>query len=142
MVSVVKVKHDEIAAGGPAKLFRSDRAEIEDGGQKRDFIWIGDVVAALMFLIGAPGVAGLYNLGTGQARTYADLARAVCAANGVSEKIEYIDMPAALLGQYQSFTQAPMSRLRAAGFDAPFTSLEDGVTAYIRDYLRQPDCYR
>jgi ADP-L-glycero-D-manno-heptose 6-epimerase len=142
MISVVKVKHDEVAAGGPARLFRSDRAGIADGGQKRDFIWIGDVVAALMFLLEAPAIDGLYNLGTGTARSYADLARAVCAANGVGENIQYIDMPGALRGQYQSFTQAPVERLRAAGFLAPFTSLEDGVTAYIRDFLSQPDPYR
>jgi ADP-L-glycero-D-manno-heptose 6-epimerase len=142
MISVVKVKHDEVAAGGPARLFRSDRADVADGAQKRDFIWIGDVVAALMFLLEAPAIEGLYNLGTGTARTYADLARAVCAANGVAETIEYIDMPDALRGQYQSFTQAPVERLRAAGFLAPFTSLEDGVTAYIKDFLSQPDPYR
>jgi ADP-L-glycero-D-manno-heptose 6-epimerase len=142
MISVVKVKHDEVAAGGPARLFRSDRADIPDGGQKRDFIWVGDVVAALMFLLAAPAIAGLYNLGTGTARSYADLARAVCAANGVAERIEYIEMPAALRGQYQSFTEAPMERLRAAGFDAPFTSLEDGVRRYIGDFLSQPDPYR
>jgi ADP-L-glycero-D-manno-heptose 6-epimerase len=142
MISVVKAKHDEIIAGGPARLFRSDRPDIPDGGQSRDFIWIDDLVAALRFLIDAPAVSGLFNLGTGVARTYADLARAVCAANGVAERIEYIDMPAALQGQYQSFTLAPMARLRQAGFNAPFTSLEDGVRAYIQDYLTQKDIYR
>ena len=105
---------------------------IADGAQARDFIYIDDVVAVLQFLIDAPVLHGLYNLGTGMARSYADLARAVCAANDVAERIEYIDMPAALRGQYQSFTQAPMQKLAQAGYNAPFTTLEDGVRAYIQ----------
>jgi len=141
MISVVKVKQDEVAAGGPARLFRSTEPGLADGAQARDFIWIGDVVAALRFMLAAPALHGLFNLGTGQARSYADLARAVCVANGVPERIEYIDMPAHLRGQYQSFTQAPVARLRAAGFNQEFTALEDGVAAYINDYLRQPDKY-
>ena len=142
MVSVVKVKHDEIAGGGPATLFRSDRADLADGQQARDFIWVEDAVAALLFLLEAPNLAGLFNLGTGQARSYADLARAVCAAHGVPERIEFVDMPALLRGQYQSFTQAPMRRLREAGFDQEFTSLEEGVRRYVRDYLLRDDPYR
>jgi ADP-L-glycero-D-manno-heptose 6-epimerase len=141
MISVVKVKHDEVAAGGPAKLFRADQPGMADGDQKRDFIWIGDVTAALCFLIAAPGIAGLFNLGTGMARTYADLARAVCAANNVPERIAFIDLPANLRGQYQSFTEAPMTRLRQAGFNHAFTSLEDGIRAYIVDHLNRPDPY-
>jgi ADP-L-glycero-D-manno-heptose 6-epimerase len=141
MISVVKVKHDEVAAGGPARLFRSTAAGLADGAQARDFIWIGDVVAALRFMLTAPVLSGLFNLGTGQARSYADLARAVCAANGVAARIEFIDMPAQLRGQYQSFTEAPMARLRAAGFRQDFTPLEDGVGMYIRDYLLRADPY-
>jgi ADP-L-glycero-D-manno-heptose 6-epimerase len=142
MVSVVKVKYDEVAAGGPARLFRSHRPDLADGDQARDFIWIADAIAALKFLIDAPDVTGLFNLGTGTARSYADLARAICAATGVAPRIEYIDMPDSLRGQYQSFTQAPMERLRAAGFTRPPTSLEDGVRTYIQDYLSQPDPYK
>jgi len=141
MISVVKVKHDEVAAGGPAKLFRSTEPGLADGAQARDFIWVGDVVDALRFMLDAPQLHGLFNLGTGQARTYADLARAVCAANGVPARIKYIDMPAHLRGQYQSFTQAPIARLREAGFNQEFTTLEEGVTGYIRAYLLQPDQY-
>ncbi|HQT63653.1 MAG: ADP-glyceromanno-heptose 6-epimerase [Acidocella sp. 20-57-95] len=142
MISVVKVKHDEVAAGKPARLFRSNQPGLADGAQARDFIWIDDVVAALRFMLDAPVLSGLFNLGTGQARTYADLARAVCAANGVSEKISYIDMPTNLAGQYQSFTQARMDRLRAAGFTRHFATLEHGVQRYIQHFLRQPDIYR
>jgi len=141
MISVVKLKHDEVAGGGPARLFRSTEPSLADGDQARDFIYIDDVVAALQFLIDAPVLHDLYNLGTGTARSYADLARAVCAANNVPERIEYIDMPLNLHGQYQSFTQAPIEKLRRAGFSAPFTSLEDGVKTYIQGYLTQPDPY-
>jgi ADP-L-glycero-D-manno-heptose 6-epimerase len=142
MISVVKVKQDELATGGPARLFKSDRPGLADGAQQRDFIYIDDVVAALRFLMAAPRIAGLFNLGTGRARSYADLARAICAANGLPERIEYIDMPETLRGQYQSFTEAPMARLRQAGFNAAFTTLEDGVRAYVHDYLTQPDPYK
>jgi ADP-L-glycero-D-manno-heptose 6-epimerase len=142
MVSVVKVKHDEVAAGRPATLFRSEQAGLADGAQRRDFIWIDDAVAALRFLLAAPGIGGLFNLGTGTARSYAEMARAVCAANGVAERIAYVDMPERLRGQYQTFTQAPMARLRAAGFGQDFTSLEDGVRRYVQEFLTQPDPYR
>jgi len=142
MVSVVKVKHDEVAAGGPARLFRSHRPGLADGAQMRDFIWIDDVTAALGFMLTAPHLAGLFNLGTGTARSYADLARAVCAANGVPERIDYVDMPWPLRDQYQDYTQAPMQRLRAAGFNHNFSSLEDGVSSYIQNYLRRNDPYK
>jgi ADP-L-glycero-D-manno-heptose 6-epimerase len=142
MISVVKVKQDEIAAGGPATLFRSDQPGLADGEQKRDFIYIDDVTAALMFMLTAPSLGGIFNLGTGQARSYLDLAKAVCAANKVPERITFIDMPDSLRGQYQSFTEAPMRRLRSAGFRHPFTSLEDGVTAYIQNFLAGGVKYR
>ncbi len=142
MISVVKVKFDEVASGSPARLFRSDRADIADGQQSRDFIWVDDVVAAILFLLDHPEVSGLFNLGTGTARSYVDLARAVCSACGVGERIEFVPMPESLVGQYQSFTEARMDRLRAAGFDRPFTPLEQGVEAYIRNFLSRPDQYR
>ncbi|GBQ39681.1 ADP-glyceromanno-heptose 6-epimerase [Acidocella aminolytica] len=142
MISVVKVKHDEVMAGGPARLFKSDQPGLPDGQQKRDFIYIDDVTAALKFLLSARNLAGIFNLGTGTARSYADLARAVCTANGLPERIEFVEMPTALRGQYQSFTQAPMARLRALGFNHDFLTLEEGVTTYIKNHLRQLDPYR
>ncbi|MDD2794716.1 ADP-glyceromanno-heptose 6-epimerase [Acidocella sp.] len=142
MISVVKIKHDEIVAGGPVRLFKADQPGMADGAQQRDFIYIDDVIAALTFLLAAPKISGLYNLGTGLARSYADLALAVCTAHNVPPRIEYIDMPANLRGQYQSFTQAPMHRLRAAGFNHQFLTLEQGVGAYIQNYLLQGDMYR
>ncbi len=137
MISVVKVKFDEMASGKPVRLFRSDRPGLADGAQARDFIWVGDVVDILLWLLDNQGVSGLFNVGTGQARTYLDLARAVA---GPDRPIEFIDMPTALRGQYQSFTEARMERLRAAGYAGPFTSLEEGVRRYIQ-HLSQPDPY-
>jgi ADP-L-glycero-D-manno-heptose 6-epimerase len=141
MISVVKVKHDEVAAGGAPRLFRTTDPGIADGEQRRDFIWVGDVVDVLLWLRDTPVVNGLFNLGTGQARSYRDLAHAVCDAAGAPRQIEFIDMPEALHGQYQNFTQAAMNRLRAAGYPGQFTTLEEGVRRYIQDYLTQADPY-
>ncbi|GAN77620.1 ADP-glyceromanno-heptose 6-epimerase [Acidisphaera rubrifaciens] len=141
MISVVKVKHDEVLAGRPPRLFRADQPGMADGAQRRDFIWVGDVVAVILWLLATPGASGLFNVGTGIARTYLDLAHAVCDAAGVARAVEFIDMPANLRGQYQSFTQARTDRLRAAGFAGQFTTLEDGIGHYVRDYLRTPDPY-
>src|SRR5271165_5061281 len=142
MISVVKVKHDEVRAGLAPRLFRSDRAGVADGAQRRDFIWVNDVVAVMLWLRDTPSVSGLFNVGTGLARSYADLAHAVCDAAGVARRIAFIDMPEALRGQYQSFTEADIARLRAAGFAGQFTPLEEGVRRYVQDYLTQADCYR
>lgn len=141
MISVVKALHDQVAAGGRPVLFRSARADVPDGGQRRDFIWVGDVVDVLLFLLATPGVSGLFNVGTGTARSYRDLARAVCLAAGVADEVEYVDMPDHLRGQYQYFTEAPMGRLRDAGYAGQFTPLEQGVTRYVRDYLAAPEAY-
>ena len=142
MVSVVKVKHDDILAGHAPRLFRSIEPGMADGQQMRDFIWVDDVVAVMLWLLASPQVSGLFNLGTGQARSYQHLAEAVCRAADVPTQVEYVDMPVALRAHYQSFTQAPMHRLRRAGYDAPFTALEEGVRRYVQDFLAQPDHYR
>ena len=141
MISVVKVKHDEVAAGQPARLFRSDNAALPDGAQRRDFIWVGDVVDVMLWLLDHPEVSGLFNLGTGRARSYLDLAHAVCDAAGRPRAVEFIDMPAALHGQYQSFTEARMERLRAAGYAGQFTPIEEGVRRYVQDHLQSADPY-
>ncbi len=141
MISVVKVKHDEVAAGRPARLFRSDQAGLADGAQRRDFIWVGDVVDVMLWLLDRPDVTGLFNLGTGTARSYLDLAHAVCDAAGRPRSVEFIDMPLALQGQYQSFTEARMDRLRAAGYPGQFTPLEEGVRRYVQDHLAGPERY-
>jgi ADP-L-glycero-D-manno-heptose 6-epimerase len=142
MISVVKVKYDEIAAGRAPTLFRSTHAGVADGGQARDFVHVADAVAVMLFLFDHPSVEGLFNVGTGTARTYLDLAHAVSAAAGAPQDVAFIDMPAALRPQYQNFTEARIDRLRAAGYDAPFIALEDGVASYVRDYLARPDPYR
>ncbi|GBQ30520.1 ADP-glyceromanno-heptose 6-epimerase [Gluconacetobacter azotocaptans] len=141
MISVVKVKYDEVRQGLPARLFRSDVAGLADGAQARDFIWVGDVVNVMLWLLDTPGVSGLFNCGTGVARTYLDLARAVCNAAGRPCQVDFVDMPDALRGQYQSYTCADMTRLRTAGYTRPFTSLEDGVRRYVQDYLAAADPY-
>ncbi len=135
MVSVVKNKYDEVARGGPARLFRSDRPGLADGAQARDFIWVGDVVDVLLWLLDHPEVSGLFNCGTGVARSYLDLAHAVCDAAGWPRAVEFVDLPRSLHGQYQSFTEADMSRLRSAGYDRQFTSLEAGVSRYVQEHL-------
>jgi len=140
MISVVKRKWDEVAAGNPATLFRSDQPSTPDGEQMRDFIWVGDAVEILLWLVGHPEVSGLYNAGTGQARSYRDLAESVCAAAGEPSRIEFIPMPENLRGHYQSFTEARMDRLRAAGYLGQFTPLEEGVRRYA-EILASPDPY-
>ncbi len=141
MISVVKVKYDEIAAGLPARLFKSDQPGLADGAQARDFIWVGDVVDVMLWLMEKPAVSGLFNLGTGQARTYLDLAHAVSDAAGQPRAVQFIDMPDSLRGQYQSFTQAPMGRLRGAGYGGQFTSLEEGIRRYVQNHLASADKY-
>jgi ADP-L-glycero-D-manno-heptose 6-epimerase len=141
MISVVKVKHDEVAAGKPARLFRADQPGMADGDQRRDFIWVGDVVDVMLWLLDTPAASGLFNVGTGMARSYLDLAHAVCDAAGAPRQVEFIDMPAKLRGQYQSFTQASTDRLRAAGYAGQFTPLEEGIRRYVQNHLAQPDPY-
>jgi ADP-L-glycero-D-manno-heptose 6-epimerase len=142
MASVVFHKFHEVMGGAPARLFRSDRPGIGDGEQKRDFVHVDDCVAVMLWLLDNPGVSGLFNLGSGQARSFLDLVRAMFAGMGRPEAIEFIDMPADLRGKYQYFTEAPLGRLRQAGYAAPMTTLEEGVGRYVRDYLMQPDPHR
>ncbi len=124
-----------------APLFRSHNPDYPDGGQMRDFVWVGDCAEVILWLLDNPAVSGLFNLGTGKARTFFDLASAIYRALGQEPKIKYVDTPEAIRDRYQYFTEAPMDRLRAAGYTAPFTELEEGVTRYVRDYLAVPDPY-
>jgi ADP-L-glycero-D-manno-heptose 6-epimerase len=142
MISVVKAKYDEIVEGRPVTLFRSDRPDIPDGAQKRDFVYVGDVVNVLVWLIDHPEVSGLFNVGTGRARSYLELAHAVCDALDAPRRVGFVDMPKHLLGQYQSFTEARVDRLRAAGYAARFLPIEEGVRRYVTEYLQATDSYR
>ncbi|MCU0888354.1 MAG: ADP-glyceromanno-heptose 6-epimerase [Rubritepida sp.] len=131
MASVALHKWRELKAGGPARLFASDRPGIADGGQARDFVHVDDCVAVILWLLDHPGVSGLFNLGSGRARSFLDLARALCAAMGLPERVEFFPMPADLAGKYQYFTEAPMAKLRQAGFRGAPTPLEEGVARYV-----------
>jgi ADP-L-glycero-D-manno-heptose 6-epimerase len=142
MQSVVAQKFPLANAGEPITLFRSYRPDVPDGGQKRDFVYVGDCVDVVLWLLSRPGVSGLFNLGTGQARSFEDLARAIFAALERPARIEYIDMPPVIRPNYQYFTEASMDRLRKAGYTRPFTSIADGVLQYVAGYLSQPDRYR
>ena len=140
MKSVVAQKWPDVRDGHPLRLFQSHRNDVEDGGQRRDFIYVNDCVEVIAWLLENPQVNGVYNLGTGEARSFADLARATLRAAGRDEgEIEYTPMPPAIRDKYQYFTQADMTRLRAAGYTAPFTALEDGVAEYVRNYLAASD---
>ncbi|MDE1901748.1 MAG: ADP-glyceromanno-heptose 6-epimerase [Alphaproteobacteria bacterium] len=139
--SVVEQVYPFAMRGEAFQLFKSHRPDYADGGQLRDFIWVGDCVKVIMWMAAHPETNGLFNLGTGQSRSFADLARAVYAAAGKEPQIAYRNMPEALRDKYQYFTQADMRKLRAAGYTDAFTSLEDGVRAYVRDYLMADDPY-
>ncbi len=141
MRSVVHQVQPVAAKGEAFPLFRSHREGIPDGGQQRDFIWVGDVVDVMLWLRDHPKVSGLFNLGTGHARSFLDLATAVYAALGKNAQIAWRDTPEAIRDKYQYFTEAKMERLRAAGYTRPFTPLEDGVRKYVLDHLVKEDPY-
>lgn len=142
MQSVVAHSFPAAAGGEEVRLFKSGRPDIADGEQKRDFVFVEDCVDIVLWLLDHPEVNGLYNVGTGHARSFADLIRALFAALGRPTRIAYRDMPEALREHYQYFTQARMERLRAAGYTRPFTPIEQGVRCYVERYLSQPDPYR
>ena len=137
MASVVLHAYKQLESNGVIKLFKSHREGIADGHQARDFVDVQDVIDVLRFAIDKPAKRGIRNLGTGKARTFLDLARAVCKAAGHDEAISFIDTPPAIRDQYQYFTEARMERLRALGYDKEFKSLENGVTDYVKQ-LRRP----
>ena len=135
MMSVVAKNAPTIAQGGVVRLFKSHRPDFADGGQLRDFVYVADCVEVVAWMLAQPRLAGVYNLGTGRARSFADLIAAAFAAAGREPRIAYVDMPEGLRDRYQSFTQADMRRLRALGYDRPFTGLEEGVADYVRHLL-------
>lgn len=140
-MSVICKLYPQVMAGATAKLFKSHHPDYDDGGQLRDFVYVKDCVAVMMFLLKQPKVCGLFNVGTGEARSFKDLAEATFKAAGKEPKINYIDMPEQLRDKYQYFTQASMDKLRQAGFNADFTSLEEGVADYVQNYMSKEDRY-
>jgi len=141
MMSVVCKAHTQIGQTGRLKLFKSYHPDYPDGGQMRDFVYVKDCVDVMWWLLQHPEVGGVFNVGTGQARTWNDLARSVFAAMGLPEAIEYIDMPEHLRGKYQYFTQAEMTKLAATGCPVQFTSLEDAAKDYVQGYLAREERY-
>lgn len=136
MASVVLHAFDQIRKEGKVRLFRSHKEGIADGHQKRDFIYVDDVIEVLHFAINKPIEHGIFNLGSGQARTFLDLTRAVFKAMGAAENIEFIDTPVEIRDKYQYFTQAPMGKLKGEHYHHQFTRLEEGVAKYISRLAR------
>lgn len=135
MASVVFHAFNQIQAQGTMRLFRSHRPDYRDGEQLRDFIYVKDVCAVGLFLMEHRQHSGLYNLGSGKARSFLDLARATFHAMKRPEHIAFIDTPADIRDKYQYFTEADMARLRGIGYDKPFRTLEEGVADYVTNYL-------
>jgi ADP-L-glycero-D-manno-heptose 6-epimerase len=131
MASVVLHAFDQIRARGEVQLFRSHRAGVANGEQMRDFVYVDDVIDVLFFALEKPIQRGIYNLGSGQARSFLDLARATFQALGRPENIRFVDTPLEIRDKYQYFTEAPMGKLAATGYGRPFTPLERGVAEYV-----------
>jgi ADP-L-glycero-D-manno-heptose 6-epimerase len=135
MASVIFHAYHQVNETGRVKLFRSHRPDFEDGGQLRDFIYVKDVVSVLIFMLENKPESGLYNLGTGKARTFLDLAKATFTACDKKTIIDFVDTPADIRDKYQYFTEADMAKLKNAGYNKEFFSLEEGVNDYVRNYL-------
>jgi ADP-L-glycero-D-manno-heptose 6-epimerase len=142
MMSVLCKVFDKAKAGAPVRLFKSHRAGIADGDQRRDFIYVDDVTAVVRWLLDTPSVNGLFNVGTGEAQSFREMIEAMFAAMGRAPNIEYIDMPVAIRDSYQYFTQASTENLRRAGYNAGFTPLETAVRRYVGEFLDRADRYR
>jgi ADP-L-glycero-D-manno-heptose 6-epimerase len=146
MASVAFHTFNQFSQTGAMKLFKGTKVGIKDGEQQRDFVYVKDAASIVEYFFSAaltnkPAANGIYNIGTGKARTFKDLATNVMTSMGKVPNIEYIDMPLDLQGKYQYFTEAPMAKIRAAGYKSPMTSLEDGVKDYVQNYLMQDDPY-
>jgi ADP-L-glycero-D-manno-heptose 6-epimerase len=135
MRSLVNKAYDQLISEGVIRLFKSYRPEYADGEQVRDFVYVADAVAVTLFFMDHPEINGLFNCGTGITRSWVDLAKALFAAVGKPPKIEFIDMPNEIRDKYQYHTQADLAKLRAAGYTAPFLSIEDGVKRYVDEHL-------
>lgn len=139
MRSMVAKSYDQIKKTGKVQLFKSYRPDYADGEQKRDFIYVKDAVAMTLHFLEHRNNGGLFNCGTGHARSWKDLATATFAAMNLPPQIEFIAMPEVLQGKYQYFTQAPMEKMRKAGYTTSFTSLADAVFDYVTTYLDKPE---
>jgi ADP-L-glycero-D-manno-heptose 6-epimerase len=139
MASVVFKAFNTVKATGSFSLFKSHRDDYQHGEQKRDFVYVKDCTDIMWWLLKNPSTNGIFNVGSGAARTWNDLLHAIFASLGTQANITYIDMPESLRNQYQYFTEAPMQKLKASGYAAPLTSLEAGVSDYITRFLNKTD---
>ena len=137
MASVILHSFHQILDNGEVRLFRSHRPDFEDGKQLRDFVYVKDIASVILLLIERRPESGFYNLGTGNARSFLDLATNTFYALNKEPNIKFIDTPLDIRDKYQYFTEAKMDKLRNAGYDKPFTSLEDGIADYVKNYLVQ-----
>jgi ADP-L-glycero-D-manno-heptose 6-epimerase len=142
MMSLVAKRFDDAKAGRPIRLFESHRDGIAHGEQRRDFIYVVDAVAVLRFMLETPGQNGIFNVGTGRARSFKDLIGAMYAALGRPAEIEYVPMPVEIRDTYQYFTQAEVANLQRVGYNAGFAPLEDSVRRYVTEFLDREDRYR
>jgi ADP-L-glycero-D-manno-heptose 6-epimerase len=142
MMSVLARRFDDVKAGRAVELFKSHRQGIADGDQRRDFIYVDDAVRVVMWLLSAPSVSGIFNVGTGKARSFKDLMLAAYAALGMPPNLRYVDMPPSIRDSYQYFTQGDVDRLQRAGYNGGFTGLEEAVGHYVKSYLDCADRYR
>ena len=142
MASVLCRVFDRAKAGDPVRLFKSHKDGIADGDQRRDFIYVDDAAAVVRWLLETPSVRGIFNVGTGKARSFRDMITAMFKAMGHEPNIQYVDMPAEIRGSYQYFTESRVENLRKAGYNAGFTPLETAVDQYVKGFLDRPDRYR
>jgi ADP-L-glycero-D-manno-heptose 6-epimerase len=141
MASVIFHSFNQIKSSGKVKLFRSHKAEYKDGEQLRDFVYVKDVVDICYWLMNEKPASGLYNLGTGKARTFKDLVTAIFKSLGKDPVIEFIDTPLDIRDKYQYFTEADMNKLRSVGYKEDFYSLEEGVDTYVKNFLLDKKYY-
>jgi ADP-L-glycero-D-manno-heptose 6-epimerase len=137
MASVIWHAFNQISKTDKMKLFRSHKPEFKDGEQMRDFVYVKDVVEVCVFLMHHRKNSGIYNLGSGKARTFLDLTKVTFRAMGKKENIEFIDTPADIRDKYQYFTEANMAKLKSIGYGRPFHSLEEGTEDYVKNYLME-----
>lgn len=142
MINVLAKRFADVKAGRPVQLYKSYREGIADGDQRRDFIYVDDAVRVVQWLLAAPKVNGIFNVGTGTPRSFRELMLAGYAALGAKPNIEYVEMPDNMRTGYQYFTQAATARLLAAGYNGGFTPLEEAVRQYVTGFLDRPDPYR
>jgi ADP-L-glycero-D-manno-heptose 6-epimerase len=142
MMSVLARRFDDIKAGRAVQLFKSHRQGIADGDQRRDFIYVDDAVRVVLWLLATPSVSGIFNVGTGKARSFRDMMLAAFGALGAAPNIQYVDMPEQIRDSYQYYTQSNGDRLQRAGYNGGFTTLEDAVATYVKGFLDRADRFR